>query len=131
MCSMCNNQPLLFKESSTILLELTGQFCIFFFILMPCPSAWTKYCLSGQNICPKLKSIYLHVKWMENDFLAMKKCCPWLNNSFSIHFTGKYMYFFSIGKNFLSGQKIFFQGRMLSNAEIMTNALNAGQTKKI
>ena len=59
-------------------------------MLMPCPSAQKKYFLYGQNsfcprqnifipdkkFCPKLKSTFLLVKCMENNFLAMKKNFP-------------------------------------------------------
>ena len=51
--------------------------------------------------------MYLLVKWMENDFLAMKKFCPWLKAHFP-SISQANMYFFSIGKNFLSRQEIYF-----------------------
>ena len=46
-----------------------------FITLMPCPSAWKKYFLSGQKILSYAKKVhtYLLVKWMKNEFLAMDK----------------------------------------------------------
>ena len=84
----------------------TLEFQFFYFgyinqLLMPRPSAWTKYFLSDKNVFPKLKKDLL-VKWMENDFLAMKK-----------------LYFFSIGKKLLSGQKIFCPGRWTGHKRIL------------
>ena len=51
------------------------------------------------------------MKWMENDFLAMKKFCPWLKTHF-LSISQANMYFFSIRKDFLSGQRIFCPGRL-------------------
>ena len=44
------------------------------------------------------------------DILAMDKFFPWLKSHFPV-ISQANMYFFSIGKNFLSGQKIFCPGR--------------------
>ena len=82
----------------------TLEFQFFYFgyinqLLMPRPSAWTKYFLSDKNVFPKLKKDLL-VKWMENDFLAMKKFCPLLKTHFP-SIAQANMYFFSIKKNFV------------------------------
>ena len=45
---------------------------------------------------------------MKNDFLAMKKFFPWPKTHFP-SISQANMYFFSSGKKFLSGQKIFVQ----------------------
>ena len=44
------------------------------------------------------------------DFLAMDKFFPWLKSHFPV-ISQANMYFFSIGKFFLTGQKIFCPGR--------------------
>ena len=76
---------------------------------MPRPSAWTKYYFVWTKKFPKQKSTYLPVKWMENNFLAMKKCCPWLKTHFpSISHAN--MYFLAWDK-ICPGQKIFCLGR--------------------
>ena len=46
------------------------------------------------------------MNWMEGDFLAMKKFCPWLKTHFP-SISQANIYVFSIGKDFLFGQKIF------------------------
>ena len=46
------------------------------------------------------------MKWMENDFVAREKFFPTAKKSFSILFPSKYKHF-SLGKKFLSRQKIF------------------------
>ena len=47
---------------------------------------------------------------MENDFLAMKEFCPWLDTHFPF-ISQANMYLSRIGKKFLSGQKTFCPGR--------------------
>ena len=56
---------------------------------------------------------------MENDFLAMKKFCPWPKTHFPSNSQAN-MYFFSKGKKFVLGQKYFVQedGRGISLYQI-------------
>ena len=53
-----------------------------------------------KKFCSRLKSLYLLVKWMENDFLAMDKIFSSAKKSFSILF--QKFKLFSLGQNFLS-----------------------------
>ena len=46
------------------------------------------------------------------DFLAMDKFFPWLKSHFPAILHAN-MYFFNIGKKYLSGQKIFCPGRWI------------------
>ena len=50
--------------------------------------------------------MYLFVKWMENDLLAMKKFFPWLKTHF-LSILQANMYFFSLGQNFCVDKKYF------------------------
>ena len=52
-----------------------------------------------------LKKYILHVKWMENEFLAKEKIFSWLKSYFP-SISQANIYFLSLGKKILYGQKI-------------------------
>ena len=64
------------------------------------------FCTGQNNFCPKLKSTFLLVKWMENNFLAMEKNFSTAWNHF-LPFSQANMNFLVWDKNFCPGQKCF------------------------
>ena len=56
-----------------------------------------------------LKSTFLRVRWIGYEFLAMDKIFSWLKSHFP-PISHANIYFFSLGKRFLSGQKMFCPG---------------------
>ena len=77
------------------------------------------------------KSTYLLGEMVKTDFLVWEIFFPWLKSHFpSISQTN--MYFYSIGQNFLSGQKIFCQGRWTGHkTEFFVQTKNIMSTQKI
>ena len=62
-----------------------------------------------KKFCPRLRSAYLLMKWMENDFLATDKIFPTLKSHFQ-SISQANVYFFSLGQNFLSRTKLVLSG---------------------
>ena len=84
---------------------------------MPLPSAQTKYFLSKQiffvqdkKFCPRLKSLYLLGKRIENDFKLWRNYFQWLKSYFPSISQAK-MYFLAQDKVFCPGQNCFVQDK--------------------